>query len=174
MNGTARPFIFDTGGRTALTTQACQALQMAATDSTKVTDVNNVESYYKTTRIENLTTPDHVINFKNAPSLVIDEVKGWECFGVDGIIGSDLFASTIVSIDSQTKNIIVTSAEKPSTVSLRKMLNFTKKEECQLSMYRSLRSATSPYYLIQAVPVCYLLLKVILRELTGGIYGSRF
>ena len=40
----------------------------------KVTDVNNVESYYKTTRIENLTTPDHVINFKNAPSLVIDEV----------------------------------------------------------------------------------------------------
>lgn len=99
---------------------------MAATDSTKVTDVNNVESYYKTTRIENLTTPDHVINFKNAPSLVIDEVKGWECFGVDGIIGSDLFANTIVTIDSQAKNIIVTSAEKPSTVSLRKMLNFTK------------------------------------------------
>ena len=126
VNGTARPFIFDTGGRTALTTQACQALQMAATDSTKVTDVNNVESYYKTTRIENLTTPDHVINFKNAPSLVIDEVKGWECFGVDGIIGSDLFANTIVTIDSQAKNIIVTSAEKPSTVSLRKMLNFTK------------------------------------------------
>ena len=92
VNGNARPFIFDTGGRTALTTKACQALQITATDSMKVTDVNNVESYYKTTRI----------------------------------IGSDLFASTIVSIDSQTKNIIVTSAEKPSTVSLRKMLNFTK------------------------------------------------
>ena len=126
VNGTARPFIFDTGGRTALTTKACQVLQIVATDSMKVTDVNNVESYYKTARIENLTTPDNIINFKNAPSLVIDEVKGWECFGVDGIIGSDLFASTIVSIDSQTKNIIVTSAEKPSTVSLRKMLNFTK------------------------------------------------
>lgn len=126
VNGTERPFIFDTGGRTALTTKACQALQIVATDSMKVTDVNNVESYYKTTQIENLTTPDNVINFKHAPSLIIDEVKGWECFGVDGIIGSDLFASTIVSIDSQTKNIIVTSAEKPSTVSLRKMLNFTK------------------------------------------------
>ena len=110
VNGNARPFIFDTGGRTALTTKACQALQITATDSMKVTDVNNVESYYKTTRIENLTTPDDVINFKNAPSLIINEVKGWECFGVDGIIGSDLFASTIVSIDSQTKNIIVTSA----------------------------------------------------------------
>lgn len=126
INGTARPFIFDTGGRTALTTGACQALQLAATDSMKVTDVNNVESYYKTTRIDNLTTPDGVINFKNAPSLIIDEVKGWECFGVDGIIGSDLFASTIVRIDPQAKNITVTSAEKPSAVSLRKMLNFAK------------------------------------------------
>ena len=126
VNGTIRPFIFDTGGRTALTTKASQALQITATDSMKVTDVNNVESYYQTTRIENLTTPDDVINFKNAPSLIINEVKGWECFGVDGIIGSDLFANTIVSIDSQAKNIIVTSAEKPSTVSLRKMLNFTK------------------------------------------------
>ena len=126
VNGNARPFIFDTGGRTALTTKASQALQITATDSMKVTDVNNVESYYQTTRIENLTTPDDVINFKNAPSLIINEVKGWECFGVDGIIGSDLFANTIVSIDSQAKNIIVTSAEKPSTVSLRKMLNFTK------------------------------------------------
>ena len=45
VNGTARPFIFDTGGRTALTTQACQALQMAATDSAKVTDVNNVVEF---------------------------------------------------------------------------------------------------------------------------------
>lgn len=126
VNGTARPFIFDTGGRTALTTGACKALQMVATDSMKVTDVNNVESYYKTTRIGSLATPDDVINFQNAPSLIIDEVKGWECFGVDGIIGSDLFERTIVTIDPQTKNIIVTSAEKPSSVSLRKMLNFTK------------------------------------------------
>lgn len=126
VNGTARPFIFDTGGRTALTTDACKALQMVATDSMKVTDVNNVESYYKTTRIENLTTPDNVINFRNAPSLIIDAVKGWDCFGVDGIIGSDLLESTIVTIDSQTKHIIVTSAEKPSNVSLRKMLHFAK------------------------------------------------
>ena len=157
VNGTARPFIFDTGGRTALTTQACQALQMAATDSAKVTDVNNVESYYKTTRIENLTTPDHVINFKNAPSLVIDEVKGWECFGVDGIIGSDLFANTIVTIDSQAKNIIVTSAEKPSTVSLRKMLNFTKGGGMPIVSIQM-------YYLILVVPACYHLSKVILKK----------
>ncbi|MEY8687028.1 hypothetical protein AB9N12_13150 [Bacteroides sp. AN502(2024)] len=126
VNGHAHPFIFDTGGHTALTAKACQALQIAATDSMKITDVNNVEGYHKTVHIENLTTPDNVINFKNVPSLVINEVKGWECFGVDGVIGSDLFASAIVSIDSQTRTITVTSAERPSTVSLRKMLNFTR------------------------------------------------
>ena len=148
---------------------------MAATDSAKVTDVNNVESYYKTTRIENLTTPDHVINFKNAPSLVIDEVKGWECFGVDGIIGSDLFANTIVTIDSQAKNIIVTSAEKPSTVSLRKMLNFTK-------------GGGMPIVSIQIAPVSNInvlfdtgspsLLSLIESDFeknqTGSLYGSGF
>lgn len=140
INGQTRPFIFDTGGRTALTTKACEALQMVATDSMKVTDVNNVESYYKTTRIKNLTTPDNIIDFQNAPSLIIDEIKGWECFEVDGIIGSDLFAQTIVSIDSQTKSITVTSAENPSTVSLRKMLNFTK-------------AGVMPIFSIQIAPV---------------------
>lgn len=126
VNGLTRPFIFDTGGRTALTAKACESMQMVATDSMKVTDVNNVESYYKTTRIKNLTTLDNLIDFQNAPSLIINEIKGWECFGVDGLIGSDLFERTIVTIDSQTKNITVTSAENPSTVSLRKMLNFNK------------------------------------------------
>ena len=126
VNGTPCSFIFDTGGRTALTTKACEALQLVATDSIKVTDVNNTESNYKTTRIESLATPDKVINFKNAPSLIINEVKGWECFGVDGIIGSDLFERNIVVIDPQNKTISVSSPEKPSNVSIRKMLSFTK------------------------------------------------
>lgn len=86
-------------------------------------------------------------------------------FGVDGIIGSDLFASTIVSIDSQTKNIIVTSAEKPSTVSLRKMLNFTKEGGMPIVNVQIAPVSNITVLLIQAVPVCYLLLKVILREL---------
>lgn len=126
MGGTMRSFIFDTGGRTALSVNVCREQNLTATDSMKVTDVNNTESYYKTVRISELTTPDSVIRFRNVPALVIDEVTGWECFGVDGIIGSDLFVNAIVSIDPQAKNIMVTSAEKPSAVSLRKMLNFSK------------------------------------------------
>ena len=52
VNGNARPFIFDTGGRTALTTKACQALQITATDSMKVTDV---KAQFRPCTIEDLT-----------------------------------------------------------------------------------------------------------------------
>ena len=126
INGNLRPFIFDTGGHTAITTAACKALQIEPTDSMKVTDVNNKDSYYKKLHIWSLKTPDNVFNFKNAPALVFDEIQGWDCFGVDGIIGSDLFVNNRVTIDSKAKVITVTSAESPSSVSLRKMLNFAK------------------------------------------------
>ena len=126
VNGKMRSFVFDTGGRTALTAPACEALQLTVTDSIKVTDVNSKDNYYRMTRIENLTTPDKGINFTNVPSLIINEVNGWKCFGTEGIIGSDLFAHMIITIDSEKQNITVTSAEKPSTVSLRKMQGFVK------------------------------------------------
>ena len=52
-------------GKAGIQFKSLGALQITATDSMKVTDVNNVESYYKTTRIENLTTPDDVIDRKS-------------------------------------------------------------------------------------------------------------
>lgn len=125
INGRLRPLIFDTGGHTALTAEACKALQIEPKDSMKVTDVNNKNNYYKKLHIWSLKTPDDKFNFKNVPALVFDEVQGWDCFGVDGIIGSDLFVNNIVSIDSKAKTITVTSAEVPSAVSLRRMLNFS-------------------------------------------------
>ena len=126
VNGQPRPYVFDTGGRNALTTEACQALGLSATDSMKVTDANNAVSYCKTTRIKTLATPDRVFGFTNAPVLILDRIPGWECFEADGIIGSDLLAQTIVTIDSKSQTITLTTAEKAPAVSLRKMRPFVK------------------------------------------------
>ena len=126
VNGQPRPFVFDTGGRNALTTEACQALGLSVTDSMKVTDANNAVSYCKTTRIKTLATPDRVFGFTNAPVLILDRIPGWECFEADGIIGSDLLAQTIVTIDSKSQTITLTTAEKAPAVSLRKMRPFVK------------------------------------------------
>ena len=58
-------------------------------------------------------------------------------FGVDGIIGSDLFANTIVTIDSQAKNIIVTSAEKAIDSVFTKDVEFHQKGAvCRSSAYK--------------------------------------
>lgn len=126
MNGTVRSFIFDTGGRTALTGEVCEELGLEVVDSLEVTDVNSNKAAYPIVAIESLLTPDGKINFKNVPALKLPQPSPFECFRADGLIGSDLLVRTIVEIDGKAKTITITSAEKASTVSLRKMIPFVK------------------------------------------------
>ena len=126
VNGTSRPFIFDTGGQTALLTDVCSEIGLTAIDSIPVTDVHNNTIFHKRTCIENLTTPDNVFNFNQVPTLMFDKVKGWDCFGAEGVIGSDLLQNFIVVIDSKKQTIYITSAEKSAKASLRKMRPFVK------------------------------------------------
>lgn len=126
MNGTPRSFIFDTGGRTALTGEICEELGLTVTDSLVVTDVNSNQAIYPIVVIESLLTPDGKINFKGVPALQLAQPAPFECFHADGLIGSDLLARTIVEIDGKAKTVTITSAEKASTISLRKMIPFVK------------------------------------------------
>ena len=125
MNGTSRSFI-DTGGRTALTGEICEELGLTVVDSLVVTDVNSKKAAYPLVSIESLMTPDQKINFKHVSAMKLAKPSPFECFHTDGLIGSDLLVRTIVEIDGKNKTITITSAENPSTVSLRKMLPFTK------------------------------------------------
>ena len=126
MNGTSRSFIFDTGGRTALTGEICGELGLTVVDSLVVTDVNSKKAAYPLVSIESLMTPDQKINFKHVSAMKLAKPSPFECFHTDGLIGSDLLVRTIVEIDGKNKTITITSAENPSTVSLRIMLPFTK------------------------------------------------
>ena len=126
MNGTSRSFIFDTGGRTALTGEICEELGLTVVDSLVVTDVNSKKAAYPLVSIESLMTPDQKINFKHVSAMKLAKPSPFECFHTDGLIGSDLLVRTIVEIDGKNETITITSAENPSTVSLRKMLPFTK------------------------------------------------
>lgn len=126
LNGTPRSFIFDTGGRTALTGELCEELGLVVKDSLKVTDVNGKQGGYPVVVIESLMTPDRVIDFKGVPALKLLGGSPFACFQAEGLIGSELFtqANAIVEIDGMAKTITITSAEHPSTISLRKMLPF--------------------------------------------------
>ena len=127
INGQVRSFIFDTGGQMALTGELCEELNIPVVDSLKVTDVNGKEVGLPRVVVSSLMTPDERINFSGAPAMKLSTPSPFECFHADGLIGSDLFKDLIVEIDGKAKTITVTSAEKSSTVSLRKMLPFSGK-----------------------------------------------
>ena len=127
MNGESRTFIFDTGaGKSALTGEVCGELGLATVDSLEVTDVNGKTDGYPLVRIESLLTPDGKINFRGVPAMRLPEPSPFECFGADGLVGSDLLARFIVEIDGKAKTVTLTSAERASAVSLRRMIPFAK------------------------------------------------
>ncbi|MEY8591075.1 retropepsin-like aspartic protease [Butyricimonas hominis] len=126
MNGTPRSFIFDTGGRTALTGEICEELGLVVVDSLQVTDVNSNVAAYPIVAIESLLTSDEKINFRNVPAMKLPEPSPFECFRADGLIGSDLLGRMIVEIDGKAKTVTLTSAERASAISLRKMIPFTR------------------------------------------------
>ena len=127
INGQVRSFIFDTGGQMALTGELCEELNIPVVDSVKVMDVNGKEVGLPRVVVSSLMTPDERINFSGAPAMKLSTPSPFECFHADGLIGSDLFKDLIVEIDGKAKTISVTTAEKSSTVSLRKMLLFSGK-----------------------------------------------
>ena len=80
MNGTSRSFIFDTGGRTALTGEICEELGLTVVDSLVVTDVNSKKAAYPLVSIESLMTPDQKINFKHVSAMKLANPSPFNCF----------------------------------------------------------------------------------------------
>lgn len=125
LNGTLRSFIFDTGAsRTTLTGEFCREFGLAVTDSLEVTDANGRKSFYPLVLIDSIETPDNVFRFRSVPVMKMAEPSPLACFPVDGLIGSDLFARLVLVIDGEKKTVTITTAEKESTISLRKMTRF--------------------------------------------------
>ncbi len=111
----------------ALTGELCNELNIPVVDSVKITDVNGKEVGLPRVVVSSLLTLDGQINFSGVPAMKLATPSPFECFHADGLIGSDLLKDLIVEIDSKAKTITVTSAEKASNVSLRKMLPFSGK-----------------------------------------------
>ena len=122
MNGQLRPFIFDTGGQTALTEEVCEELGLSMYDQREITDVNGNKSTYHRVLIGELADADVKVAFKHVPAILVPKPSPFVCFKVVGIIGSDLLKYFVVEIDGKTKTIKLST--KPTTLSLRKMLPF--------------------------------------------------
>lgn len=109
-----------------MTGELCDELGVALLDSVQVTDANGKGVSFPRVVVSSLLTPDERFHFSNIPAMKLPAPSPFECFHADGLIGSDLFKDLIVEIDSKAKTITVTSAEKASTISLRRMLPFSR------------------------------------------------
>lgn len=123
VNGTSRNFIFDTGGQTSLSPELCEEMGLTPFQSIQVKDANSKDVTYPLVLLESLATPDRGINFAKVPVLEIGHFS-FDCFGIVGLIGSDLFVNMIVEIDGKNKLITITTAEKQAKASLRKSQSF--------------------------------------------------
>lgn len=126
LNGVLRSFIFDTGAsRTTLTGEICRELGLDIVDSLKVTDANGNTTVYPLVGVESMQTTDNVFRFRSIHAMTLPEPSPFACFGVDGLIGSDLFRNLMLEIDGKAHTITLMTAENESSVSLRNMARFT-------------------------------------------------
>lgn len=126
VNGVRKKAVFDTGAsKNSITEELMKELGLSVTSTRSVTDVNNSKSDYSTSIIAEMHLIGGDIRFKGYEAVIM-KTNPLECFGTDLLIGSEMFAKTIVTIDGKVKTITVTSSEIQPKLSLRNSSVFTK------------------------------------------------
>lgn len=126
VNGVKKRAVFDTGAsKNSMTEELMKELGLHRTSTQEIMDVNNNKSEYSKSSIAELHLIGGNISFKGYEALIM-KTNPLECFEIDLLIGSEMFAKTIVVIDGKSKTITVTSSEIQPKLSLRNSGAFTK------------------------------------------------
>lgn len=106
INNQIRKFILDTGAPTSISENLLAELNYKSVKDITVNDANSKES-----ENEVLIIPEFSINgltFLDTYALKIPNTLIFECFKVDGIIGSNSLRNSVVDFDFQNKKITIT------------------------------------------------------------------
>jgi len=124
LNGKAVHMIFDTGGRNSISTTLKKQLDAPVISSRTLSDANGNKMSSDIVGLNQVSTPDGKAEFKNVPFFVFDN-ELFNCLGVEGFIGSDLFQNNTVEIDDQAKVIRIRKGSMPGLSSDRRTISFT-------------------------------------------------
>ena len=110
INGNVYRFAFDTGATTfAISDKICKELNLEV-----IRQINAVDASGETDKIRFVLLPEidlQGITFQNIPGVIFPEksetTKFAECFGVDGVVGSNMLRNSVVQFDEQNKQIII-------------------------------------------------------------------
>ncbi|MFC7345902.1 retropepsin-like aspartic protease [Chryseobacterium zhengzhouense] len=112
INGKSYNFLFDTGAPFAVSEKIFKELNLKT--------IGNVDLHDSSGKVEKMiitSLPDlqvGEIHFKDSPGIVFQEASAeiLDCFGVDGIIGSNMLRNSVVQFDDRKKQITITDNAK--------------------------------------------------------------
>ena len=112
IQGNSYRFLFDTGAPNLISHSLRDLIETKALTSIQVKDANDKRQPLDVVVIPMLKIGG--ISFKNSPAIVNDINSNFlfECLEIDGIIGSNLVRNSIVQIDSEKKQILLTDQVK--------------------------------------------------------------
>lgn len=114
LGGKSRSFIFDTGAATCVSQKLADELLLKVEEKANAIDQSGKHNSIPIVLIDKLILGG--IPFKGVPSLVFDKSVFFDCFNVDGFIGSNLLHNSIVQL---TDSIIIIT-DRPDSLRLDK------------------------------------------------------
>ena len=122
VEGVPGKFIFDTGAPTYITYSLARRLSLESTNTQNILDAHNQSMTLEKTQLKRLSMGMPGINIEEIPVTIMPEGHLIGQFGVDGMIGCELFPGAVVRIDSRQKKIIITDNISLFHINLRNRL----------------------------------------------------
>lgn len=136
VGGKQRRFIFDTGSITCISQTLADELNLSDKENVNVVDQSGRQSATSIIVIDRITFDSTA--FRNVPALAFEKSVFFDCFNVDGFIGSNLFHKSIVQFSPEDTTIIITDQVDS--------LNLNKKYATKLYLDEQ---QSNPYFIIK-------------------------
>ncbi|GAA4270007.1 aspartyl protease family protein [Hyunsoonleella aestuarii] len=117
INNKTYRFLFDTGAPNVISSGIFETLNIEKSTEITVSDANNNKQNMKNAIIPSLTIGDVI--YKNSQALVFDDTNNivFNCFEIDGIIGTNLLRKSIVKILPKENLLVLTNDRKRMSLS---------------------------------------------------------
>ena len=138
INNKKHKFLFDTGAPFAISQKLFKELELPETGSVLVEDNSGIAKQLSLFSLSKLQLGSLI--FLSTPGIVLQEStsKMLDCFGIEGIIGSNMLRSSVIQFNDTSNEIIITNNAK--NLNLRKIA-------CQKLELSEIQS--SPYFKIE-------------------------
>lgn len=112
INNSTYQFLFDTGAPNVISSEIYDTLMIEKSKDISVTDANNNKQNMRQVLIPALKMGG--VSFRNTTALVFESNNNlvFDCFEIDGIIGTNLLRKSIVQIKSKEQVIVITNQNK--------------------------------------------------------------